>query len=126
MTVSTDNSAEILNEYAQKVCANKKLSIRIMQAYLRQRNTGINAATENTSVKSLTQHDWIDLNFYEKCCIMRTKILTPDIVVAGIKTRWRRALGKEKYFLNLKNPQPPKIPDENSDYVIFQQIVCME
>ena len=112
---STDNSAEILNEYAQKDCRIKIIN-QDNAGLSAARNTGINAAN-GEYIGYVDSDDWIDLNFYEKL-YNAAKDTDADIVVAGIK-RVGGEHYKEKYFLNLKNPQPPKIQMKNSDYVIF-------
>ena len=70
---STDNSAEILNEYAQKDCRIKIIN-QDNAGLSAARNTGINAAN-GEYIGYVDSDDWIDLNF-TKSCIMRQKILT--------------------------------------------------
>ena len=113
---STDNSAEILNEYAQKDCRIKIIN-QDNAGLSAARNTGINAAN-GEYIGYVDSDDWIDLNFYEKL-YNAAKDTDADIVKLQELNALAASIIKKKYFLNLKNPQPPKIQMKNSDYVIF-------
>lgn len=105
---STDNSAEILNEYAQK-----DSRIRIIN----QENAGLSAA-RNTGINNangeyigyVDSDDWVDLNFYENL-YNAAKENNADIAVAGIK----RVGGedyKEKVFLKFEKTTTTENTDE--------------
>ena len=105
---STDNSAEILNEYAQK-----DSRIRIIN----QENTGLSAA-RNTGINNangeyigyVDSDDWVDLNFYENL-YNAAKENDADIAVAGIK-RVGGEHYKEKVFLKFEKPTTTENTDE--------------
>ncbi len=105
---STDNSAEILNEYAQKDCRIKIIN-QDNAGLSAARNTGINAAN-GEYIGYVDSDDWIDLNFYEKL-YNAAKDTDADIVVAGIK-RVGGEHYKEKVFLKFEEPATTENTDE--------------
>ncbi len=105
---STDNSAEILNEYAQKDCRIKIIN-QDNAGLSAARNTGINAAN-GEYIGYVDSDDWIDLNFYEKL-YNAAKDTDADIAVAGIK-RVGGEHYKEKVFLKFEEPATTENTDE--------------
>lgn len=97
---STDNSAEILNEYAQKDSRIKIIN-QENAGLSAARNTGINAAN-GEYIGYVDSDDWVDLTYFEN--LYNAAIQNnADIAVAGIK-RVGGEHYKEKLFLEFKNP----------------------